>query len=106
MFAGETARFDATASGPPPGPDVEYIWDNGYVKADATPAAEERWTAHVVKMYSTMLMRKAKSWFTGYNSNVDGHDRLRYLMYLLGSPKYRQRLNAVAEHGYKGFSFE
>ena len=76
-------------------------------RAEPTLEAEERWTAHVKKMYSTMLMRKAKSWFTGYNSNVPGHEhgKTRYLVYNGGSPKYVSQINEVAERGYKGIVF-
>ena len=61
---------------------LEHMWDRGYVSADPTLAAQERWTAHVTKMYAIMLMRKAKSWFTGYNSNVPGHEhgKVRYFV--------------------------
>jgi cation diffusion facilitator CzcD-associated flavoprotein CzcO len=41
------------------------------------------------KMYAIMLMRKAKSWFTGYNSNVAGHEhghQVRYFVYNGGTP--------------------
>ena len=60
------------------------------------------------KMYSTMLMRKAKSWFTGYNSNVHGHEhgKTRYLVYNGGSPKYVSRINEIAENGYEGIVFD
>ena len=56
----------------------------------ATLEAQERWTAHVAKMYEIMLMRKAKAWFTGYNSNVAGHEEgtVRYFVYNGGTPKY------------------
>lgn len=83
---------------------LEHMWDQGYIRADATLAAEERWTAHVTKMYSTMLMRKAKSWFTGYNSNVEGHEhgKVRYFVYNGGSPKYINNINVVAAEGYEG----
>ena len=49
-----------------------------------------------------MLMRKAKSWFTGYNSNVPGHEQgtIRYLVYNGGSPKYVDIINSVAAKGY------
>ncbi|MBA7472512.1 hypothetical protein ES707_07840 [subsurface metagenome] len=69
---------------------LQYIWDHGYTRADATAEAQERWTAHVVKMYEIMLMRKAKSWFTGYNSNVAGHEEgtVRYFVYNGGTPKF------------------
>jgi hypothetical protein len=51
-----------------------------------------------------MLMRKAKSWFTGYNSNVPGHEQgtVRYLVYNGGAPKYVNAINAVAAKGYEG----
>lgn len=86
---------------------IEYMWEHGYVHADPTPEAQEYWTAHVKKMYSAMLMRKAKSWFTGYNSNVPGHEhgKIRYLVYNGGSPKYVSKINEVAERGYEGINF-
>lgn len=86
---------------------IEYMWEHGYVRADPTPEAQEYWTAHVKKMYSAMLMRKAKSWFTGYNSNVPGHEhgKIRYLVYNGGSPKYVSKINEVAERGYEGINF-
>jgi len=83
---------------------LEYLWEHGYPRAEPTREAEERWTAHVKKMYSTMLMRKAKSWFTGYNSNVEGHEqgKIRYLVYNGGTPKFVKTITAVAENGYEG----
>jgi hypothetical protein len=58
-------------------------------------------------MYSMMLMRKAKSWFTGYNSNVPGHEqgRIRYFVYNGGAPKYVATINKVAGTGYEGIEF-
>jgi hypothetical protein len=55
-------------------------------------------------MYAMMLMRKAKSWFTGYNSNVPGHEQgtIRYLVYNGGAPKYVGIINATAAKGYEG----
>ena len=83
---------------------LEHMWENGFTRADATPEAEERWTSHVTKMYSKMLMRKAKGWFTGYNSNVDGHEhgKTRYFVYNGGTPKYIATITEVADTGYKG----
>jgi len=54
-----------------------------------------------------MLMRKAKSWFTGYNSNIEGHEhgKTRYFVYNGGSPKYVSRINEIAENGYEGIVF-
>ena len=86
---------------------LEHMWAHGYVRAEPTSAAEERWTAHVTKMYAEMLMRKAKSWFTGYNSNVPGHEqgKIRYFVYNGGSPKYVKTINEVAGKGYEGIEF-
>ncbi len=83
---------------------LEYMQAKGYSKAEATGPAEQRWTKHVVDMYAMMLMRKAKSWFTGYNSNVPGHEQgtIRYLVYNGGAPKYVNVINSVAAKGYEG----
>jgi len=83
---------------------LQYMWDRGLTRADPTLEAEERWTAHVTKMYEIMLMRKAKGWFTGYNSNVAGHEegRPRYFVYNGGTPKYVGIINDVAAKNYEG----
>ena len=86
---------------------LEYTWQHGYTRLDATPEAEARWTNHVAKMYSAVLMRKAKGWFTGYNSNVPGHEhgKVRYLVYNGGAPKFRATITEVAEEDYQGIKF-
>jgi cation diffusion facilitator CzcD-associated flavoprotein CzcO len=85
----------------------EHIWEHGYVRAEATAEAQAQWTAHVVEMYAMMLMRKAKSWFTGYNSNIPGHEhgKVRYFVYNGGAPKYVARIKDVASKGYEGIDF-
>ncbi len=86
---------------------LRHMWANGLTRAEATAAAEARWTGHVRKMYAPMLMRKAKSWFTGYNSNVEGHEEgtIRHVVYNGGMPKYRSVIDAVAADGYEGIAF-
>lgn len=86
---------------------LEYVYQHQYTRADASAAAEQAWTEHVTQMYSTMLMRKAKSWFTGYNSNVEGHEegRIRYFVYNGGTPKYVKKINAVSDNDYQGIEF-
>jgi len=61
----------------------------------------------VVKMYEIMLMRKAKSWFTGYNSNVAGHEEgtVRYFVYNGGTPKFVGIIKDVAARGYQEIEF-
>jgi hypothetical protein len=86
---------------------MRHMVDRGYTSAEATREAEERWTAHVVKMYEIMLMRKAKSWFTGYNSNVPGHEegKIRYFVYNGGTPKFVRIINDIAAKEYEGIAF-
>jgi hypothetical protein len=87
---------------------LEHMWDRGYISADPTLMAQERWSAHVKKMYAIMLMREAKSWFTGYNSNVPGHEqgKVRYFVYNGGAPKFRAAIDEVAQNGYEGIDFD
>jgi cation diffusion facilitator CzcD-associated flavoprotein CzcO len=86
---------------------MQHMWDRGYTRADPTSAAEQRWSAHVAKMYEIMLMRKAKGWFTGYNSNVDGHEagKVRYFVYNGGTPKFVAIITDVAAKGYQEIAF-
>ena len=86
---------------------LKYARERGFTRMEATHEAEQQWSDHVAKMYATMLMRKAKGWFTGYNSNVDGHEqgRIRYFVYNGGAPKYRATITDVAQQGYPGIVF-
>jgi cation diffusion facilitator CzcD-associated flavoprotein CzcO len=86
---------------------LAYAGERGYTRFEATAAAEARWSAHVAKMYGKMLMRKAKSWFTGYNSNVDGHEegRIRYFVYNGGAPKFVNQITEIASNDYEGIDF-
>ena len=86
---------------------LQYIWSKGYVRADATAEAEQRWAEHVKAMYSMMLMRKAKSWFTGYNSNVVGHEQgtIRYFVYNAGTPKFVSKITDVEMNRYREIDF-
>jgi len=81
---------------------LQHIRERAITRFEPTAAAERRWTDHVVGMYSMMLMRKAKGWFTGYNSNVAGHEegKVRYFVYNGGAPKYVNIINKVAADGY------
>ena len=86
---------------------LQHVRKHGHTRFEATAAAEARWTGHVVSMYAMMLMRKAKGWFTGYNSNVPGHEhgKVRYFVYNGGAPKYVAVINDVARKGYEGIDF-
>ena len=83
---------------------LEYCVNHGTTRFEACAEAETSWNEHVRDMYQAVLMRKAKGWFTGYNSNVPGHEEgtVRYLVYNGGAPKYSRTLNDVAAHEYRG----
>ena len=82
-----------------------HIMEHDITRVDVTADAEAEWTQHVQDLYGNLLLRKAKSWFTGYNENVEGHTTTRYLMYTGGAPRYRKTLDEVADTGYRGFVF-
>jgi cation diffusion facilitator CzcD-associated flavoprotein CzcO len=85
---------------------LQFMWQHGYTRMEAKPEAEARWSKHVAAMYNMVLMRKAKSWFTGYNSNVDGHEygKIRHLVYNGGAPKYYTQITEVAGRDYEGLT--
>ncbi len=86
---------------------LEYLRQHRYRRFDVDEAAEAEWFEHVKEMYEGLLLRKAKSWITGYNSNLDGHEygKTRYNIYNGGGPKYARRLREMVANDYEGVSF-
>ncbi len=86
---------------------LDFVWENDYTRFEANADAEREWTNEVIDMYSMMLMRKAQGWFTGYNSNIDGHEagNIRYLVYNGGAPKYKRHIDEIADGGYRELTF-
>ena len=82
---------------------LTWLRQRGYHHIEASADAEQQWFDHVKETYGWTLIGRAKSWFTGYNSNVPGHDTLRYTIYNGGALKYRQWLTEVADDNYRGF---
>ncbi|MGE0861675.1 MAG: flavin-containing monooxygenase [Gammaproteobacteria bacterium] len=85
-------------------PFLQYCWQHGYTRFDPREEAEQRWFQHVQDMYKGILMGKAKSWITGYNGNLPGHEygKTRYNIYAGGGPKYARTLEQCAAKGYEG----
>ena len=81
-----------------------HLVEEGLTRFEPTQEAEDEWGEHMRDMYSMMLMRNAKSWFTGYNSNVDGHEygTTRYFVYNGGGPRYWRRLDEATGDSYDG----
>ncbi len=89
-------------------PFLEHVWANGYQHFDAGEAAEAGWFEHVKEMYEGLLLRNAKSFFTGYNSNIEGHEygKIRYNIYIGGVPRYAETLSEVSDNNYDGIQFK
>ncbi|MDB2416300.1 NAD(P)/FAD-dependent oxidoreductase [Pseudomonadales bacterium] len=89
-------------------PLLEYMWSHGYQRFDVDEAAEAQWCQHVKDLYQGMLLRKARSWFTGYNSNLEGREygNMRYNIYNGGGPKYASMLSDMADKDYQGLYFQ
>ena len=85
-------------------PFLEYLWQHGYTRCNAREEPEAAWVQHVKDMYQGVLMGRAKSWITGYNGNLPGHEygKTRYNIYVGGGPKYTRTLQKCAGNGYEG----
>ena len=78
--------------------------DKGQTRVEATRAAEDAWTEHVIELGQKMLFTKVDSWFMGINSNVAGKQTRTFLLYSGGAPMYREKCDAVAANGYEGIA--
>ena len=89
-------------------PLLQYMWAHDYQRFDVDEAAEAEWSQHVKDMYQGMLLRNAKSWFTGYNSDIEGHEhgKMRYNIYNGGGPRYARMLKEAAANDYEGMYFQ
>ena len=89
-------------------PFLEHMWTQGHQRFDVDETSEAEWVEHVKAMYKGALLRKAKSFFTGYNSNIEGHEygKTRYNIYNGGVPRYANIVNEVADNGYAGVNFQ
>lgn len=87
---------------------LEQMWAQGYQRFNVDETSESEWVEHVKAMYKGALLRKAKSFFTGYNSNIEGHEygKTRYNIYNGGVPRYANIVNKVAENDYEGVNFQ
>jgi len=81
----------------------EHVRDKGYTRFEARAEAEKEWEEEVVRAHEKMLARRSKGWFTGYNSNVVGHEegKIRYQAYFGGGPKYAAIIEQAAAGGYR-----
>ncbi len=80
---------------------LTYMRDRGLKQIDATPHAQDAWTAHTAEVAERTLYPLSNSWYFG--SNVPGKPR-QFGVYVGGFGTYRERCHAIARNGYAGFS--
>jgi cation diffusion facilitator CzcD-associated flavoprotein CzcO len=82
---------------------IEAMRNSGKSTIEATVEAQEQWVAHVNEVVNATLMPRANSWYM--SANIAGKPRA-FLPYLdpEGVAGYRKRCDALAAHGYEGFT--
>jgi cation diffusion facilitator CzcD-associated flavoprotein CzcO len=83
-----------------------HMREHGYAKASPTAEAVDEWTTHVLEGSKRMLLTKVRSWFMGMNTNVEGKQQPKLVLYVNGLPTYRKKLAECVAGGYAGFVFE
>ncbi|MEM7339030.1 MAG: NAD(P)/FAD-dependent oxidoreductase [Actinomycetota bacterium] len=86
---------------------LQHVRAEGHTRFEATADAEQVWLNEVQKFHERLLFRRSKGWFTGYNSNVEGHEEgtVRYQAYFGGAPRYTKKIDEEASAGYPSISF-
>jgi cation diffusion facilitator CzcD-associated flavoprotein CzcO len=82
--------------------------ERGCTRIEATLEGEQEWVAEVQRAHERMLFRRSQGWFTGYNSNVEGHQfgTVRYQAYFGGSPRYAAVIGDESGKGYPSIRFD
>ncbi len=88
-------------------PLLKYVRDSGYTRFNVNEEAQQAWFEAVKASYNGLLLNKAQSWITGYNSNLEGHEygHTRYNIFATGGAEYAKHLKTAAEGNYRGISF-
>lgn len=84
---------------------LDFMAANDLQCVDAKPEAELEWTGFVRDCQSKLLVSSVKSWITGFNTNKEGKDEFRVLLYVGSAKDYRKWCADVKEAGYTPFSF-
>lgn len=81
---------------------LKHMREQGFVRAETTTEAEDRWTDFVYSTIKGTLQESASSWAWG--TNVPGRKRT-FLLYAGGLPRYRAELDNARDSGYEGVVF-
>jgi len=81
---------------------IDHMERTGMWTVEADGQAEEAWVRHVYDLAASTLMIKANSWYLG--ANVQGKPRV-FMPYVGGLDVYRDKADAIASDGYRGFEF-
>ena len=86
---------------------LAHVRESGCTRFEVQEAGEQEWAEEVAKAYDRVLLKTSKGWFTGYNSNVPGHEagRIRHQAYFGPAPKYTKLVRRAAEEGYRRVEF-
>jgi cation diffusion facilitator CzcD-associated flavoprotein CzcO len=74
----------------------------GTTRFEVEQEAEDAWAAEVASAYDRILLNRSKGWFTGYNSNVAGHEegKIRHVAYFAPAYRYTKLITRAAEDDY------
>ena len=84
---------------------LRFMREHKYTRIETRPELVTEWTETVIKAAEPLLSSKVDSWQTGVNRNVEGRSVRRVLGYNGNGVHYRKKTDAVAEGGYKEFTF-
>ena len=82
-----------------------HMQTQGHVRVEPTAEAVEAWTQHVMEGSKKLLLTKVRSWFMGQNTNLEGKQHPRFLLYAGGLPQYRQRCAQAEASAYEELRF-
>ena len=82
---------------------LEFLEKNKIEYFDAKLEAEGLWNNHVTEMAEKILFAKEKSWFTGYNVNVDKKYKGKCLIYAGGQIRFREFITNEKTQNYPSF---
>jgi cyclohexanone monooxygenase len=81
---------------------LAHMRETGLGAVEATPAAQSEWMEHTQGLVRDTLRVKYDSWYLG--ANIPGKPRV-FMVYTGGLGAYKQRCDATASDGYRGFEF-